>query len=70
MSKTRKTASGPKYHRVETIAEKLDYSPRSVRRLIDSGKLQAVKIAGAIRVSDEELQRLLLASRIVITPEE
>jgi excisionase family DNA binding protein len=65
MSKTRKTASGPKYHRVETVAEKLDLSPRSVRRLIDNGQLQAVKIGGAVRVSDEELQRLLLASRIV-----
>ena len=70
MMKTRKASSGPKYHRVETIAEKLDYSPRSIRRLIESGKLQAVKIAGAVRVSDDELQRLLAASRIVCDPED
>ena len=70
MSKVTKSASGPRYHRVERIAEKLDLSPRSVRRLIDSGQLQAVKIGGAVRVSDDELLRLLLASRIVSTPEE
>lgn len=69
MSATRK-ASGPKYHRIDVIADRLDLSPRSVRRLIDSGKLQAVKIGGAVRVSDDELQRLLLVSRIVIPPED
>lgn len=70
MFKNRRSALGPKYHRVEAIAEYLDYSPRSVRRLIDSGKSKAVKIAGAVRASNDELQRLLLASRIVSTPEE
>lgn len=70
MTKVAKSASGPRYHRVERIAERLDLSPRSVRRLIDSGKLQAVKIGGSVRVSDDELLRLLLASRIVSTPQE
>lgn len=65
MPKTREVASGAKYYRVETIAEKLDLSPRSVRRLIDSGQLQAIKVGGSVRVSDDELQRLLLASRMV-----
>jgi excisionase family DNA binding protein len=70
MTMSSKRPSIPKFHSIKTVAGRLDLSPRSVRRLIDSGKLQAVKIAGAVRVSDDELQRLLLASRIVITPEE
>ena len=69
MPKTRKTASGPKYNRIETIALKLDVHPRTVRRMIDNGVLEAVKIGGSLRVSDDELQRLLLASRVFITPE-
>jgi excisionase family DNA binding protein len=69
MTMTKKMPSSPNYHRVETIAQRLDLSPRSVRRLIDSGKLQAVKIGGAVRVSDDELQRLLAVSRIVCTPD-
>ncbi|PZF78268.1 hypothetical protein DK847_00110 [Aestuariivirga litoralis] len=69
MSMPTKAASGPKYHRIETIAAKLDLSPRSVQRLISNGTLQAVKIGGAVRVSDDELQRLLAASRIVRDPD-
>lgn len=70
MTMSPKRPTIPKFHSIKTVAERLDLSPRSVRRLIDSGKLHAVKIAGAVRVSDDELQRLMLASRIVITPEE
>jgi excisionase family DNA binding protein len=69
MNTSSKRSSIPKFHSINTVAERLDLSPRSVRRLIDSGKLQAVKIGGSVRVSDDELQRLLIASRIVITPE-
>jgi len=52
------------------VAERLDLSPRSVQCLITNGALQAVKISGAVRVSDDELLRLLLASRIVSTLDE
>lgn len=68
MSKTWKPAYGPKYHCVETVAEKLGLSPRSVRRLIKSGALQAFKIGGVIRISDEDLRCFLAASRIICLP--
>lgn len=64
MSRTKTAASGPRYHRIETVADKLDLSPRSVRRLIDSGALQAVKIGGSVRVSDTDLELLIARSRV------
>lgn len=69
MSTQTKPPVGPKFHSIKTIAIRLDLSPRSVQRLISSGALQAVKVGGSVRVSDVELQRLLLASRIVCTPD-
>lgn len=70
MSMSSRRPSIPKFHSIRTVAERLDLSPRSVQRLISSGALQAVKIGGAVRVSDDELQRLLLASRVVSTPDD
>lgn len=69
MNRTNRPASARKYHRIEWIAQVLDVSPRTVRRWIDCGLLEAVKIGGAVRVSDEELQRLLTMSRIVVERE-
>ena len=65
MSKLVKSASASKFHSIKTIANRLDLSPRTVQRLIDSGQLQAVKIGGSVRVSEVELQRLLTDSRMV-----
>jgi excisionase family DNA binding protein len=70
MSKLPKPPIVPKFHSIKTIASRLDLSPRSVQRLISCGALQAVKIGGAVRVSDDELLRLLLASRVVSTPDD
>ena len=65
MSKLVKAPAVPKFHSIKTIANRLDLSPRTVQRLIDSGPLQAVKIGGSVRVSEVELQRLLTDSRMV-----
>lgn len=69
MSISIKRPSLPRYLSVKTVADRLDLSPRTVQRLISNGTLQAVKIGGAVRVSDDELQRLLAASRIVCDPD-
>ena len=64
MTKPAKPSQGPKYRRLQYVADKLDLSPRSVQRLIAAGELPAVKIGGAVRVSDDELQRLIARSRL------
>lgn len=42
--------------RVERTAEMLDLSPSSVKRLIRTGDLPAVKVGGATRVRVSDLQ--------------
>ena len=45
---------------VEEVAEKLRLGPRTVYRLIDDGKLKAIKISRkAYRISEKELIRFL-----------
>ena len=65
MSKLVKSASASNFHSIKTIANRLDLSPRTVQRLIDSRQLQAVKIGGSWRISELEFQRLLDNSRVV-----
>lgn len=55
---------GTKYRSVSFVAEKLDLSNRSVRRLIETGELPAFKIGGSVRVSDDDLAQLIARSRV------
>ena len=41
------------------VAEQLSYSLPTVYRLIDSGQLPVVKIRGALRVCESEVERLI-----------
>ena len=64
MTSPLKSNAGPKYRRIEFVAERLDLSVRSVQRLIASGQLPAFKIGGAVRVSDADLEQLIARSRV------
>ena len=52
-------STGPRYMRAPAIAQILDVSERTVRRLIASGELPSVKFGGARLVAIEDLERLL-----------
>ena len=49
--------------RIPTVAELLDVSPSSVRRLIRNGELEAIEIGGSVRVIDASVDRLIDAGR-------
>jgi excisionase family DNA binding protein len=70
MTKPAKPSQGPKYRRLQYVADKLDLSPRSVQRLIASGELPAFKIRGAVRVSDDDIERLIARSRLSTAADE
>ena len=44
-----------KFYSVEKVAEILDVSVRTVRRLISDGDLEAIKVRKSVRVSDKHL---------------
>jgi excisionase family DNA binding protein len=46
-----------RYHTIAELAERWQVSGRTVRRLIDNGKLRAVRIGGLLRVADDVLLR-------------
>ena len=53
------------YFSVAEVAERLSVDPRTVRRWIDEGKLDAIKIHGAaaVRIAESAVQRLLVPAR-------
>jgi excisionase family DNA binding protein len=51
-------------HCISTIAKRLNVSEKSVRRYIARGQLPAYKIGGQIRISDEDVNTLLMSSRV------
>jgi excisionase family DNA binding protein len=48
---------------IDEIAEILNVSSRTVRRLIDSGALPVHRIGRSVRISDADIAQLLAASR-------
>jgi excisionase family DNA binding protein len=46
-----------RYYTITEVAERWRTSERTVRRLIHSGKLRAVRIGGQLRIADDVLQR-------------
>ena len=50
-------------HRLPYVADKLDCHITTVRRLIESGDLAAVRVGKALRVPEDELARFIEANR-------
>lgn len=48
---------------VKDVAQRLQLSPKSVRRLIDEGMLRFHRFGRAIRIAEEDLARLLKLTR-------
>jgi excisionase family DNA binding protein len=57
------TAQRTRCLRILTVAQDLDVSVSSVRRLIRNGELEAVRIGNSVRVTEVGLDRLLKAGR-------
>jgi excisionase family DNA binding protein len=49
--------------RITAVADVLDISVSSVRRLIRDGQLEAIRIGASVRVTEASLDRLLSAGR-------
>ena len=46
------------------VAEQLQVSPRTVRRLVDAGKLAVTRIGRAVRVAETDLAAYLRRARV------
>jgi excisionase family DNA binding protein len=53
-----------KYYSVNELAERFSVDHKTIRRLIRTGKLSAVKIAGAIRVAENDLFTYLAGASV------
>ena len=54
-----------KLRTIDETADLLNVSPRTVRRLIDSGALQAHRFGRLVRIADGDIAVLVAANRIV-----
>jgi excisionase family DNA binding protein len=48
---------------IETVAERLDLSTRTIRRLIDGGELPVHRFGRAVRIAEDDLRRLAASAR-------
>ena len=53
----------PKYYAIQTVAEALDVSPRTVRRWIANGNLIAHRVDRVVRITDADLRAFLALHR-------
>ena len=60
---TTTTAHRKRCLRIPAVAELLDVSPSTVRRLIRNDELEAIQIGNSVRVSDVSVDRLINAGR-------
>ncbi|WP_160159482.1 helix-turn-helix domain-containing protein [Actinomyces culturomici] len=51
-------STGPDFYSLARLADVLDVNPRTLRRMVDRGELEAVRIGRAIRIPGRELRRL------------
>jgi excisionase family DNA binding protein len=51
------------YFSVKAVAERLDFSPRTVHRWIKSKELAVYRLGGSVRISEVDLRRYLAAHR-------
>jgi excisionase family DNA binding protein len=47
---------------VRSVADRLSVSEKTVRRLIESGRLPAVRVGGQVRIDPDELEAWLYGS--------
>ena len=52
------------YLKIPEVAQRLDVSEKTARRMVKGGKLPSVFIGGAYRVSEEDLEKYLEAARV------
>jgi excisionase family DNA binding protein len=55
--------SVPQLWTIDETAEVLNVSPRTVRRLIESGALRAHRLGRLVRISDDDVTAFLSANR-------
>jgi len=55
----------PRFHTVEEVAELLDLSPKTVRRLMASGELPFYRFGRSIRIAEPDLVNLAKSKRVV-----
>jgi excisionase family DNA binding protein len=53
----------PKYYSIQTVAEALEVSDRTIRRWIDRGDLVAHRPGGVVRVAKDDLRAFLARHR-------
>ena len=59
--KSRKPRVRKRCHSIPAVADTIEVSPSSVRRLIRDGVLETIYIGASVRVTDESLERLIQA---------
>ena len=55
--------SAPRLLTVADVAERLQFSEKHVRRLIDAGEIPAVRIGRLVRVSEDDLTLFIRRNR-------
>ena len=53
-----------KFLSVKQAAEQLNFSPKTIRRMIQTGQLQASKIAGEFRINQDDLFTTIATSKV------
>ncbi|MFH0967966.1 MAG: helix-turn-helix domain-containing protein [Methanobacteriota archaeon] len=53
-----------KFLSVKQAAEYLSFSPKTIRRMIQSGKLPACKISGEFRIDQEDLKKSIESAQV------
>lgn len=53
-----------KFYTIEEVAEMLKVSDKTVRRLIEGKKLDAVKVGTVYRISEEDLKKYLEENKV------
>jgi excisionase family DNA binding protein len=53
----------PKYYTIQSVAEALDVSPRTVRRWIGNRDLIVHRVGGVLRISDGDLRAFMASHR-------
>ena len=48
-----------KYYSIKRLALQWDLSPKTIRRMINSGKMRAKRIGGSVRVPHSELLKVI-----------
>ena len=62
-NRTHETQSGTTLYSISTIADRLDVSQDTVRRLIAGGELTAIRIGSTVRVDAAQLESFLERQR-------